>query len=170
MIQSRNYFLVGPMGAGKTAVGRHLSRLLHRDFYDSDEELESRTGVDIPFIFEKEGENGFRQREQKIIKELSEQKNIVLATGGGAILNEQNRIFLGSRGTVIYLYASVDKQVERTKKGKERALLTNKDSRKVLEELMEVRNPLYKSIADITINTDGRKIKSVAQEIIDAGN
>ncbi len=170
MIQSRNYFLVGPMGAGKTAVGRHLSRLLHRDFYDSDEELESRTGVDIPFIFEKEGENGFRQREQKIIKELSEQKNIVLATGGGAILNEQNRIFLGSRGTVIYLYASVDKQVERTKKGKERPLLTNKDSRKVLEELMEVRNPLYKSIADITINTDGRKIKSVAQEIIDAGN
>ena len=81
MIQSRNYFLVGPMGAGKTAVGRHLSRLLHRDFYDSDEELESRTGVDIPFIFEKEGEKGFRQREQKIIKELSEKKNIVLATG-----------------------------------------------------------------------------------------
>lgn len=168
MIQSRNYFLVGPMGAGKTAVGRHLSRLLHRDFYDSDEELELRTGVDIPFIFEKEGEKGFRQREQKIIKELSEKKNIVLATGGGAILNEQNRIFLGSRGTVIYLYASVGKQVERTKKGKERPLLTNKDSWKVLEELMAVRDPLYKSIADITINTDGRKIKSVAQEIINA--
>jgi len=168
MKQLRNYFLVGPMGAGKTAVGRQLSRLLHHEFVDSDEEIESRTGVDISFIFEKEGEKGFRDREEKIIAELSKRQSIVLATGGGAILREKNRIFLGSRGTVIYLYASIAKQVERTSRGKERPLLTNKNSQEVLENLMEVRDPLYRSIADLIIGTDGRKIKSVAQEIFDA--
>ena len=168
MKQSRNYFLVGPMGAGKTAVGRQLSRLLHHRFIDSDEEIESRTGVDIPFIFEKEGEDGFRDREEKVIEELSERQGIILATGGGAILREKNRIFLGSRGTVIYLYASIMKQVERTSRGKERPLLTNKNSKKVLEDLMKIRDPLYRSIADMIIDTDGRKINSVAQEIFDA--
>jgi shikimate kinase len=168
MKQSRNYFLVGPMGAGKTAVGRQLSRLLHHQFVDSDEEIELRTGVDIPFIFEKEEENGFRIREEKVIEELSERQGITLATGGGAILREKNRIFLGSRGTVIYLYASIEKQVERTSRGKERPLLTNKNSKKVLKDLMEIRDPLYRSIADMIIDTDGRKINSVAQEIFDA--
>ena len=156
------------MGPANTAVGRQLTRLLHHQFIDSDEEIESRTGVDIPFIFEKECEDGFRDREEKVIEELSERQGIILATGGGAILREKNRIFLGSRGTVIYLYASIMKQVERTSRGKERPLLTNKNSKKVLEDLMKIRDPLYRSIADMIIDTDGRKINSVAQEIFDA--
>lgn len=130
--------------------------------------LKVEQGVDIPFIFEKEGEDGFRDREEKVIEELSERQGIILATGGGAILREKNRIFLGSRGTVIYLYASIMKQVERTSRGKERPLLTNKNSKKVLEDLMKIRDPLYRSIADMIIDTDGRKINSVAQEIFDA--
>jgi len=165
MNQSQNYFLVGPMGAGKTAVGRQLAKLLNYEFIDSDEEIELRTGVDISFIFEKEGEQGFRKREKNIINEMTERDNIVLATGGGAILSEQNRKHLVSRGIVIYLLASIEKQVERTHRGRERPLLVNQDSRKVLLDLMEIRDPLYRNIADFIIMTDGRKIHSVAKEI-----
>ena len=163
----RKIFLVGPMGAGKSAVGRHLARVLHLDFADSDDEIESRTGVDIPFIFEKEGEDGFRKREAAVIDDLSQREDIVLATGGGAVLLPENRNHLGGRGVVVYLYTSVDQQVNRTAKGRERPLLERGDPRRVLEELLQIRDPLYREIADVVIETDARKVKSVADEIIE---
>ena len=155
------------MGAGKSAVGRQLARLLHLDFVDSDEEIEARTGVDIPFIFEKEGENGFRKREAKVIDDLTRRDRIVLATGGGAVIDPANRNHLGARGFVIYLHTSVDQQLARTRRGRERPLLEQDDPRAVLEALMEVREPLYREIADLTIDTDGRKVRAVATEILD---
>jgi shikimate kinase len=163
----QNLFLVGPMGAGKSAVGRHLARMLHLTFVDSDDEIESRTGVDIAFIFEKEGEEGFRMREAKAFDELSSQDGIVLATGGGAVMNPENRNFLGARGFVVYLFTTVDQQVARTRKGRERPMLANGDSREILEELMQIRDPLYREIADLTVQTDGRKVKAVAAEIME---
>lgn len=155
------------MGAGKSAVGRQLARLLHLEFVDSDQEIESRTGVDIPFIFEKEGETGFRQREAKVIDDLSQKEGIVLATGGGAIIDPENRNHLGARGFVIYLHTSVDQQLSRTRKGRIRPLLENGDPRAVLESLMATREPLYREIADLTVETDGRKVHAVANEILD---
>jgi|TARA_B100000378_G_scaffold12450_2_gene10388 shikimate kinase len=162
-----NYFLIGPMGAGKTSVGRHLAELIKLDFVDSDTEIEARTGVDIAYIFEKEGEEGFRRREKKIIDEISSREGVVLATGGGAIMDVENRKNLSSRGYVIYLYTNVKKQVERVKKGRERPLLTNKDPEKILKDLMEVRDPLYREIAECVITTNGRHINSIAKEIFD---
>ena len=167
MKHPQNLFLVGPMGAGKSAVGRQLARLLHLDFVDSDEEVESRTGVDIPFIFEKEGEAGFRRREATVIDDLSRQEGIVLATGGGAIMDPQNRNHLGARGFVVYLRTSVDQQLSRTRKGRERPLLRNDDPRAVLEALMATREPLYREIADLTVDTDSRKVRDVVNEILD---
>ena len=167
MRHPQNLFLVGPMGAGKSAVGRQLARLLHLEFVDSDQEIESRTGVDIPFIFEKEGEAGFRKREARAIDELSQQEGIVLATGGGAIMDPENRNHLGARGFVIYLHTSVDQQLARTRKGRDRPLLESEDPRAVLESLMAAREPLYREIADLTVDTDGRKVRAVANEIID---
>ena len=167
MNRSQNVFLVGPMGAGKSAVGRQLARLLHLDFVDSDEEIEARTGVDIPFIFEKEGEAGFRKREAKVIDDLTRRDRIVLATGGGAIIDPANRNHLGARGFVIYLHTSVDQQLARTRKGRERPLLEKDDPRAILEALMEARESLYREIADLTVDTDGRKVKAVASEILD---
>lgn len=167
MKHPQNLFLVGPMGAGKSAVGRQLARLLHLQFVDSDQEIESRTGVDIPFIFEKEGETGFRQREAKVIDDLSQKEGIVLATGGGAIIDPENRNHLGARGFVIYLHTSVDQQLSRTRKGRIRPLLENGDPRAVLESLMATREPLYREIADLTVETDGRKVHAVANEILD---
>jgi shikimate kinase len=163
----QNLFLIGPMGAGKSAVGRQLAQLLHLDFVDSDQEIESRTGVDIPFIFEKEGEAGFRKRESKVIDDLSRKDGIVLATGGGAIMDPESRNHLGARGFVIYLHTSVDQQLSRTRKGRDRPLLENGDPRAVLESLMAVREPLYREIADLTVETDGRKVRAVANEILD---
>ena len=162
-----NFFLIGPMGAGKTSVGRHLAKLIKLDFVDSDTEIESRTGVDIAYIFEKEGEEGFRRREKKIIDEISSRKGVVLATGGGTIMDVENRKNLSSRGYVIYLYTNVKKQVERVKKGRERPLLTNKDPEKILKDLMEIRDPLYREIAECVITTNGRHINSIAEEIFD---
>ncbi len=167
MKRPNNIFLIGPMGAGKSAVGRQLARALHLEFVDSDDEIERRTGVDIPFIFEKEGEEGFRKREAAVIDDLSKHDNTVLATGGGAVIRDENRTHLGGRGYVIYLYTSVDQQVARTAKGRERPLLENGDRRRILEELLETRDPLYREIADLVIDTDGRKVKSVADEIIE---
>lgn len=127
MKHPKNIFLIGPMGAGKSVVGRYLARSLHLAFVDSDDEIESRTGVDIPFIFEKEGEVGFRKREAVVIDDLSKMDGIVLATGGGAILEPESRSCLGARGFVVYLYTTVDQQVTRTLKGRERPLLENTD-------------------------------------------
>jgi len=155
------------MGAGKSAVGRQLARLLHLDFADSDEEIEARTGVDIAFIFEKEGEEGFRKREARAIDDLTQRDGIVLATGGGAIVEPQNRSHLGARGFVIYLHTTVDQQLARTRKGRDRPLLDNDDPRAVLETLMATRDPMYREIADLTIETDSRKVRAVANEILE---
>lgn len=167
MATPQNVFLVGPMGAGKSAVGRQLGRMLHLDFIDSDDEIEARTGVDIPFIFEKEGEDGFRRRESRVIDELTQREGIILATGGGAVIDPQNRNLLGARGFVIYLYTSVDQQLSRTQRGRERPLLENGEPREVLESLMQERDPWYREVADLVVDTDGRKVKAVATEIID---
>lgn len=167
MKQPKNIFLVGPMGAGKSAVGRYLARTLHLTFVDSDDEIEARTGVDIPFIFEKEGEEGFRKREAVVVDDLSKMDGVVLATGGGAIVDPDSRSRLGGRGFVVYLYTSVDQQFKRTKRGRERPLLENTDPRSKLQALLESRDPLYREIADAVVETDGRKVKSVADEIIE---
>ena len=164
-MQLQNLFLIGPMGAGKSAVGRQLARLLHLDFIDSDDEIEARTGVDIAFIFEKEGEAGFRKREAAVIDELSLRTGVVLATGGGAVIEPANRSVLGARGYVVYLRTSVDQQVARTRKGRERPLLENTDPRETLERLMVEREPMYLEIADLVVDTDGRKVRDVAKEI-----
>ncbi len=167
MIRPQNLFLIGPMGAGKSAVGRQLARMLHMTFIDTDDEIEARTGVDISFIFEKEGEDGFRKREAKVIDELTQRDGVVLATGGGAVVNAQNRNLLGARGFVVYLHTTVEQQLERTQRGRQRPLLENDDPRQVLEDLMDSRDPQYREIADLVIETDGRKVKAVANEIAD---
>ena len=158
MKHPRNIFLVGPMGAGKSAVARHLARSLHLSFIDSDDEIEARTGVDIPFIFEKEGEAGFRKREAVVIEDLTGNDGVVLATGGGAILDAENRKFLGGRGFVVYLYTTVEQQLRRTARGRERPLLEHGDRREILESLLEIRDPLYREVADLVVETDGRKV------------
>lgn len=141
---------------------------MHMEFIDSDEEIENRTGVDISFIFEKEGEEGFRVREARVIDELSARQGIVLATGGGAVMDPQNRSFLGGRGYVIYLHTSVQQQLDRTQRGRNRPLLNGEDDEQVLEDLMNIRDPLYREIADLVVETDGRRVKEVAVEIRDA--
>jgi shikimate kinase len=161
-----NIILIGPMGSGKTAVGRSLARFLGRPFYDSDAEIVRRTGVDISYIFEKEGEAGFREREREAIAALAALKGIVLATGGGAVLMEENRRLIAERGCVVYLETSVGQQAERVRHGRHRPLLSNVDPGQRLEELMAVRDPLYRSIADITLATDGRRVKAVAEDIV----
>jgi shikimate kinase len=166
MKHPKNIFLVGPMGAGKSAVGRQLARTLHLTFMDSDDEIESRTGVDIPFIFEKEGEAGFRKREAAAIDDLTKIDGVVLATGGGAIADSQSRSHLGGRGFVVYLFTTVEQQFARTNRGRERPMLENGDRREILESLLEQRDPLYREIADLVVETDGRKVHSVANEII----
>jgi shikimate kinase len=167
MSKPQNVFLIGPMGAGKSAVGRQLARMLHLNFMDSDDEIESRTGVDISFIFEKEGEEGFRKREAKVIDDLSKIEGIVLATGGGAVVDPQNRSHLGARGFVVYLYTTVEQQLSRTQKGRDRPLLENGDRKQILEELMAERETLYRDIADLIVETDGRKVKAVANEVLE---
>jgi shikimate kinase len=165
MSDQRNVFIIGPMGAGKSAVGRQLARRLNQDFHDSDSEIEARTGVDIPFIFEKEGEAGFRRREQKVIDELTRFTGIVLATGGGVVGDESNRSALTTRGLVVYLHASVDQQMERTRYSSNRPLLDGDNPRERLESLMTEREPLYRSLADYVVNTDGRRVPDVTDEI-----
>ena len=159
-------FLTGPMGAGKSTIGRQLAKQLGRPFHDSDHEIESRTGVDIPLIFELEGEAGFRKRETTVIDELTRLPNIVLATGGGAILDPANREHLKTRGQVIYLHTSVNHQLKRTRKDRNRPLLQTDNPRKKLEELMSVRDPLYREIAGIVIDTDGMRVRDVVKIII----
>ena len=153
------------MGSGKTAVGRHLARLLKYAFHDSDADIEAKTGVDIAFIFEKEGEAGFRVRERESIDRLTRLESIVLATGGGAVIDPANRAALAQRGAVIYLMTSVNQQIERTRHGRHRPLLHDTDPEKKLKELMERRAALYAEIADLTVNTDGRRVQLVAEEI-----
>jgi shikimate kinase len=166
MLGKRNVFLIGPMGSGKTAVGRHLARMLHFTFHDSDADIEARTGVDIAFIFEKEGESGFRVRERESIDRLTRLESIVLATGGGAIIEEDNRRALAERGAVVYLATSIDQQLERTRHARHRPLLNDTtDPERKLHELMQRRAILYAQIADLTVSTDGRRVQLVAEEI-----
>lgn len=162
----RNIFLIGPMGSGKSAVGRQLARALELAFHDSDDEIEARTGVDIPFIFEKEGEEGFRRREAMVIAELTALEGVVLATGGGAAEDPANRRLLAEHGTVVYLYTSVPEQIRRTSKSRNRPLLNSGDPAKVLEELTTIRDPQYREIADLVVETDGRQVAVVTREIL----
>lgn len=161
-----NLFLVGPMGAGKTTVGRHLADLLGRTFVDSDHEIERRTGATIPWIFEKEGEVGFRLREEAVLDELTSMHNIVLATGGGAVTQEQSRRYLRDRGTVIYLYTPVSMQVARTSRDRNRPLLQTSNPEARLRELLEIRDPLYRSIAHHVVMTLDGSARELAQKII----
>ena len=161
-------FLIGPMGSGKTAVGRALARSLGMPFYDSDAEVERRTGVDIPFIFEKEGEAGFRVREREAIEALTQLPGIVLATGGGAVLSPENRRHLAERGRVVYLETSVTQQADRVRHARNRPLLATStgDTTERLGELMDARAPLYGEIADVVVPTDGRRVRSVAEQVL----
>ncbi len=153
------------MGSGKTAVGRALARRLGLPFADSDAEIESRTGVDIAYIFEREGEAGFRIREREVIDTLTATAGIVLATGGGAVLLPENRERLAARGTVVFLDTTIEQQLQRTRRSRHRPLLATEDRRATLEELKRVRDPLYRSIAAITIRTEERAPTTVAAEI-----
>ncbi|MCL1143545.1 shikimate kinase AroK [Shewanella gaetbuli] len=167
MAEKRNIFLVGPMGAGKSTIGRHLAQMLHLEFHDSDHEIEQRTGADIAWVFDVEGEEGFRRREAQVIADLSEKQGIVLATGGGSVQSKDIRNYLSARGIVVYLETTIDKQVARTQRDKRRPLLQVDDPRQVLEDLAESRNPLYEEIADIIVKTDEQSAKIVANQIIE---
>ncbi len=163
---SSRIFLIGPMGAGKTTIGRHLAAMLAMDFSDSDHEIETRTGASIPLIFEIEGETGFRRRESAAIADLVTRPNLVLATGGGVILSEASREALRQNGTVVYLRAATDILVERTRRDRSRPLLQTDDPRGKIEELMRVRDPLYRSTAHVIVDTDRRSPAAVARDVI----
>ncbi len=165
MARIPSIYLVGPMGAGKSTIGRLLSTELGLEFFDSDKVIEERCGANIPWIFDMEGEEGFREREQQVIDELTQRSNIVLATGGGVVMRELNRNHLASRGTVVYLCTAVKQQLERTAKDKNRPLLQTDNPEEVLQKLFSIRDPLYREIADIIIKTDNNSPKSVVQEI-----
>lgn len=160
-----NFFLVGLMGAGKTTVGKILAKHLHKTFYDSDHEIEHRTGVHIPLIFELEGEVGFRKRETATIEELVKMHDIVLATGGGAVLAKQNRENLSKHGTVIYLCAQPEELFHRTRGDKNRPLLQTDDPRAKLERLFVERDPLYREVADIVIDTGDQSISTIVAQL-----
>ena len=162
---SGNIFFVGLMGAGKTTIGRLLARHLDKTFYDSDHEIERRTGVNIPLIFELEGEPGFRRREAIVIQEIAQMNNVVLATGGGAVLLEENRRVLRSKGEVIYLRANVQELWQRTRSDKNRPLLQIEDPRARLEKLYKERDPLYLEVAHIVVDTGGQPVSSIVHHI-----
>lgn len=161
-----NIFLVGPMGAGKTSVGRYLAKQLDKDFYDSDEEIEKKTGVSLTWIYDIEGMAGFRQREMKAIDELSSLSNIVLSTGGGCVETPEVRDFLRERGVVIYMEVSLETQLNRLKRDKKRPLLQGENPREVLIQLWEERESYYEDIADLTVITDGRSVRDVCDDIL----
>ncbi len=164
---SRNIFLVGPMGAGKTTIGRMLASELRLTFKDSDKEIEARTGADIPWIFDVEGEEGFRQREIAVIDELTKLTGILLATGGGSVVMEENRRCLQSRGTVVFLDTSIELQLRRTQKDKSRPLLQGDDPEAMLRQLKAERHPLYKEIADINVFVGDSGSKRTVTQIMD---
>lgn len=167
-ISTPRIFLVGPMGAGKTTIGRRLAQVLRREFLDSDQYIEQHAGASIPLIFELEGEAGFRIREKAAIAELTQRANIVLATGGGAVLDPDNRRCLASCGFVVYLRASVSEQLRRTRSDDNRPLLQTADPRARLAQLFEQRDPLYQEVADLIVTSDGQSPRTVVQHILES--
>lgn len=161
-----NIFLIGPMGAGKTSVGRYLAKQLNKDFYDSDEEIEKKMGVSLSWIFDLEGLEGYRQREMKVIDELSGLSNVVLSTGGGCVEMPEVREFLRVRGVVVYMEVSLETQLNRLKRDKKRPLLQGENPQEVLIRLWEEREPIYEQIADFTVITDNRSVREVADDIL----
>lgn len=159
-------FLVGPMGAGKTTIGKYLAQQLNLQFADTDTEIEARTGADIPWIFDVEGEEGFRTREQQAVEEMTLWDNVLLATGGGVIMRQENRRVLAARGFVVYLHATVEEQVRRTHRDRRRPLLQTGDPEQILSDLMDIRDPLYREISDHVIDTDGCSPRTVAQKLV----
>ncbi len=165
MNSASNIILVGPMGAGKSTIGRALAAHLNLPFEDSDRVIENRTGADIPWIFDVEGEEGFRRRESAVLQELVKAQGIVLATGGGIVMSAGNRRCLRAGGQVVYLTASLEQLLERTYKDRKRPLLQVDDPKQKIIELIELRDPLYREVADHIVNTDKRSPKTVAHEI-----
>ena len=161
-----NIFIVGPMGSGKTTVGKIVASELFLEFHDTDAKIEENTGVTIDWIFDIEGEAGFRKRETAILRDMVASNSIVLATGGGIVIEEENRELLASRGTVFYLHTPLNTQVERTSKDKDRPLLKDQDPEKVLADLQESRQSLYEAVADHIIDTDNKSGSQVANEIV----
>ena len=161
-----NIVLVGPMGVGKTTIGRHLAKSLKMHFIDSDREIEHRMGVDVPLIFELEGESGFRKRESSVIEALTSQHDLVLATGGGAVLDARSRELMRRNSVVVYLSADVDHLLERTAKDTKRPLLQTDNPRERMQELLAFREPLYQEVADFMVNTGNRTVKAVIKEIL----
>ena len=155
-------FLVGPPGAGKSTVGRHLAAHLQATFFDLDEVIQERAGADIPWIFDVEGELGFRDRESAVVKDFASRDNVVVATGGGIVLRPENRTVMSSASTVVYLKTSLSTLVSRTEGKTKRPLLAGKDVRKVLQEIMAVREPLYREVADVTVASTAGSAKSLA--------
>ena len=167
MVRSTNIFLIGPMGAGKSTIGRAIATLMSFDFIDSDEEVERRAGADISWIFDVEGEEGFRKREQRVIEDLTQENNIVLATGGGTIITPENRVALGAHGTVVYLKTSLEQQYCRTRSNARRPLLQTKNVKQRLNELWVEREPFYRELADFSYQTDNNPVKIIAKRIVD---
>lgn len=163
-------FLVGMMGAGKTTIGRGLARMLGREFVDLDHELEARCGVRVPVIFEIEGEAGFRRREAQTLQECTQRRDIVMATGGGAILAEQSRSLLRERGLVVYLRATLDELFRRTSRDRNRPLLATPDPRGTLRQLMTARDPLYTEVAHVTIDTGASSVNAVVKHVLNRLN
>ena len=159
-------FLIGPMGAGKTTIGRRLALALHREFFVFFHEIEQRAGASIPLIFAVEGEAGFRAREKAVIAELTRRPNIILATGGGVVLDPDNRRCLAGRGFVVYLYAPVDEQLRRTRGDTHRPLLQTADPRAKLAQLFVQRDPLYRAVTDCVIPTEDRSLGQVTRDIL----
>lgn len=167
MKKINNIFLIGPMGAGKTSIGKMLAQELGLQFMDTDHEIEKRTGVDIPWIFDVEGEDGFRKREREVVKELVDQTGIVLSTGGGTVVDDESRNCLAARGVVVYLHATVVQQYERVYKDTKRPLISNDNPKEALDDLFSKREPLYQEIADAVFETDNKSVHRVVRDIIE---
>lgn len=169
MAANPNIYLVGPMGAGKTTIGKRIAEIKGMNFVDSDTEIEKRTGVDISFIFDMEGEEGFRRREREMLTELTQLSNTVLATGGGAVLNSDNRDLLSARGVVVYLQTSLEQQLARTRNNRDRPLLEGSDDiEATLKKLLQERDPLYRQIADLVVTTGDQPARKLAREIVES--
>lgn len=164
----QNIFLIGPMGSGKTTIGKQLAKLFKLDFYDCDHELERQTGASVSLIFDLEGETGFRERESRLLEQLTANKGVLISTGGGVICKEENRSLLRTRGLVVYLKTSIENQLRRLSQDKSRPLLQTEDRVQRLLDLASVRNPLYDSTADLVFSTRDQSVHSTAKELFSA--